>query len=205
MSQYPHKRLLTLCGIIYVVALGAYAGAAGRRITRPSNDNHYVHLAYGWLHGRLDLGAPPPHSNDWAQVDWVYLKDGRVEKGSYSAGSTEVFRTLKGKLVNIPPAEVDRKETKYYVSFPPFPGLAMLPVVAIAGMRTNDVLFNVVIAPLGPMILFVLLRRLRQRGDSTRSESDDLWLTFIFGVGTVYYFSVVRGEVWYTAHITSVI
>ena len=46
---------------------------------------------------------------------------------------------------------------------------------------------------------------LRRRGDSSRSQVDDLWLTSILGVGSVYYFSSVRGEVWYTAHIVATV
>jgi hypothetical protein len=199
------SRETKLALLIYLVGLIAYAAPAGQRLRSHTNDNHYVHLAYGWLHGRLDLGGPPPHSNDWAEVQWIYLKDGTLLKGAYPSGSTTTFRTLKGKLVTITPDQVARTETKTYVSFPPFPGLVMLPLVAIFGMNTNDVIFNVAIAPIAPALLFLLLRRLRRRGDSERSESDDLWLTGILGVGSVYYFSSVRGEIWYTAHILSVI
>lgn len=197
--------LYVWCAIIYLTVLGAYAGASGKRILQHSNDNHYVHLAYGWLHGRLDLGGPPPHGNDWAQVDWVYLKDGRLIKGAFVAGGTETFRTLSRQVITIPAGDVDHKVTRYYVSFPPFPAMLMLPVVAIAGLRTNDVLFTALIAPLGPMALFLVLRRLRARGDSQRSLAEDLALTAVMAFGSVYYFASVRGEVWYTAHVTSVI
>lgn len=191
--------------VLYLVGLVAYAAPSGQRLRQHTNDNHYVHLAYGWLHKRLDLGAPPPHSNDWAQVEWLYLKDGSLLKGDFASGSATTFRTLKGALVTVAPEQIDRRETKYYVSFPPFPGLVMVPMVAIFGMNTNDVLFNIVLAPLAPALLFLLLRRLRARGDSQRSERDDLLLTFILGVGSVYYFCSVRGEIWYTAHIIAVI
>ena len=54
------------------------------------------------------------------------------------------------------------------------------------------------------MLLFLLLRALRARGLSRRSEVDDLWLTAMFGVGSVYYFCSVVGEVWFTAQIIAV-
>ena len=199
------SRELKIAFAIYLVALGAYAGASGKRLLRPSNDNHYVYLAHGWLHGRLDLGGPPPHANDWAQVDWLHLKDGRLVKGVFAQGASETFRTLRGKVITIKPDEIASKETKTYVSFPPFPAVVMLPIVAIAGMRTNDVILVTLIASLAPALLFLLLRKLRRRGDSGRSEVDDLWLTSVLGVGSVFYFSAVRGEVWYTAHVVSVI
>src|SRR6185312_14624855 len=57
---------------------------------------------------------------------------------------------------------------------------------------------------LNPMLLFLLLRTLRARGLSRRSEVDDLWLTVMFGVGSVYYFCSVVGQVWFTAEIVAV-
>jgi hypothetical protein len=54
------------------------------------------------------------------------------------------------------------------------------------------------------MLLFLLLRALRARGLSRRSEVDDLWLIAMFGVGSVYYFCAVVGEVWFTAQIIAV-
>ena len=191
---------------IYAVVLGAYLAASGGRLRSHSPDgDHYVWLANSWLHGRLDLGRPPPHQNDWAQVETVNLVDGRTLRGALVTGSTEMFRTLKGDIEQIPPASVKSREMKYYVSFPPFPAVLMLPFVAVWGTNTNDVLFTALLAPTAPMLLFLLLALLRRRGESARSERDDLWLTAMFAVGTVYFYSSVIGQVWYTAHVVSVI
>jgi hypothetical protein len=108
-------------------------------------------------------------------------------------------------MVQVHAADIARHDTKYYVSFPPFPAVLMAPLVAIWGLNTNDVLFTVAIAGLAPALLFLLLRRLRARGDSERSERDDLWLTAVLGVGSVYFYSSVLGQVWYTAHVVAVI
>ena len=91
---------------IYAIGLVAYALPSGARLRSHSNDNHFVHLAYGWLHGRLDLGGPPPHSNDWSQLEWVTTNDGHDYKGTYVPGSGESFKTIRGKTITIPPAEV---------------------------------------------------------------------------------------------------
>jgi hypothetical protein len=66
------------------------------------------------------------------------------------------------------------------------------------------VIFTAVWAAINQVLLFLLLRRLRQRGYSKRSTSDDLWLTVMFGVGSVYYYASVIGQVWYTAHVIGV-
>jgi hypothetical protein len=39
---------------------------------------------------------------------------------------------------------------------------------------------------------------------SRRSAVDDLWLTVLFGFGSVYYYCSVVGEVWFTAHVVAV-
>ena len=66
-------------------------------------------------------------------------------------------------------------------------------------------LFTVILAALAPMLLFFVLRHLAARGDSTRSEEDDLWLVGMFGFGTVFFYSSVIGQVWYTAHVVATV
>ena len=203
-TKLSHNARLAIA--IYFVSLVAYAAASNTRIRGHSPDgDHYIWQAWSWLQGRLDLGRPPPHGNDWAQVEHLTLADGRQLRGAMVQGSRETFRTLKGEIVQVPAAQVTRRETQYYVSFPPFPAVLMLPMVAIAGLNSNDAVFTVVLAGLGPALFFLLLRRLRERGDSERSESDDLWLTAVLGVGSVYYYSSVLGQVWYTTHVVGVI
>jgi hypothetical protein len=51
------------------------------------------------------------------------------------------------------------------------------------------------------MLLFLTLRFLRESGRSGRSERDDLLVTALFAVGSVYYFAAVQGTVWFAAHV----
>lgn len=198
------RALIRRCLMLYLLFLGAYLAASGPRLRRPSSDVHFVYLAKMWLEGRIDLGHAPPNSNDWAEVEYLTLKDGRTLAGTFLRANPNRFRTLEGKLETIAPDQIDKRDKKYYVSFPPFPAVLFLPFVALAGLRVNDVALTCVLAALGPMLLFLILRRLSARGDSNRSESDDLWLTALFGVGSVYFYASVLGQVWYTAHVVSV-
>ncbi|HVV52247.1 MAG TPA: hypothetical protein VHO06_21435 [Polyangia bacterium] len=193
--------------VVYLVFAGAYLGASGGRLRMHSQYNHYVYLADGWLHGRLTLAGPPPNENDWAKIDVLKLKDGRELRGIYGGrigGPSDRLYPLRGPSFTVPPAEIASRSTIRLVSFPPFPAVAMLPFVAIWGLQYNDVLFTALWAAANPMLLFLLLRVLRARGLSRRSEVDDLWLTAMFGVGSVYYFCSVVGEVWFTAQIIAV-
>ena len=40
-------------------------------------------------------------------------------------------------------------------------------------------------------------------GPPEAPESLDLWLTVLFGFGSVFYFSAVQGQVWFTAHVVA--
>jgi len=193
--------------VLYVVFAGAYLGAAGGRLAGHSPYNHYVYLADAWLHRRLALAGPPPNENDWAKVDVLKLKDGRELRGLYGSrtgGAVDRFYPLRGAPITIPEGEIASRSEIRYVSFPPFPAVLMLPFVAVSGLRFNDVLFTALWAALNPALLFLLLRDLAHRGLSKRQPADDLWLTVMFGVGSVYYFCSVVGQVWFTALIVAV-
>ncbi len=191
--------------VLYVFFLGAYLGASGGRLRRHSPYNHFVYLAEGWLHGRLDLPMPPPNENDWAKVDVLHLKDGRVLKGMFGkTGPTDRFYPLRGPSLTIENNQIAWRTSLRYVSFPPLPAVLMLPFVALVHLKFNDVLFTAIWAAINPVLLFLLLGRLKERGYSKRSLGDNLWLTVMFGVGSVYYFSSVIGQVWFTAHVIAV-
>ena len=191
--------------IIYAVTLVGYLGASGNRIRKQSSDPHYVYLAKSLLEGRLALKRPPPHQNDWARVLELTLRDGRVLRGAFlKTGGPNRFKTTRGERLEIEPNQIRSRRFVYYVSFPWFPALLMLPFVAIWGLSFNDVLFNILIGALNPVLLYWLLRRLVALRLSQRSVTEDLWLVGAFAFGTVHFYSSVIGQVWYTAHVVGV-
>lgn len=222
-------RELKIAALLYLICTGVYAITAWDRLLRPSSDTHFVWMADTWLHRRLDLGRSPPHTNDWAEIEYLRLKDGTQVAGAFQRQVSGRFRTLSGQLRNIAESEIASRERKYYVSFPPMPALLMLPFVAIFGFRTNDVVFNVVLAGLVPALFFLVLRRIRRLGpepgagehdsaggpppspaapdrDMNRAAlAPDLWLCGVLAFGCVFYFSAVIGQVWYTAHVVSLV
>jgi len=190
--------------VLYVAFLGAYLGASGGRLMRHSPYNHFVWLADCWLNGRLALAGQPPNENDWALVDVLKLRDGRTVKGTFRGENLDRFYPLGGGTETITPDEIEYRSNIRYVSFPPLPAVLMMPFVAIWGLQFNDVLFSVVWAAINPVLLFLLLRDLARRGYSRRTPVDDLWLTGMFGVGSVYFYTACVGQVWYTAHVIGV-
>jgi len=137
------------------------------------------------------LGARASGTSDNAH--YVYLAE------SYLHGQLHL-------VGNKPPGRNDwaHYDGRWYVSFPPLPAVVIAPAVAIWGVKTWDRLFWAVLAGLGPAMLFLLLRGLRESGRSERSARDDLWLVALFAFGTAYYYTSVQGTVWFAAHVVAV-
>lgn len=168
---------------IFVLCVGIYCATSAGRLLQPTPNNHYVHLAHAWLQGRLDIGGNPPGTNDWACFDTV--SQGPCPPGRYSFSGP------------------DAERYRWHVSFPPLPAVLLLPVVALFGLGSLDALFWALFAGLAPMLLFVVLRDLRESGCSGRTQRDDLLVTALFAVGSVYYFVAVQGTVWFAAHVVA--
>lgn len=92
------------------------------------------------------------------------------------------------------------QDGRWYVSFPPFPAVLMMPFVAIWGLDFNDVWFTVVFAALNVALLHRLLRRLQP----ARKEWEHAAFALIYGFGTLAWTCGIRGEVWYTAETVGV-
>jgi hypothetical protein len=94
---------------------------------------------------------------------------------------------------------------KWYVTFPAFPALLLLPLVAIAGSaeRVRDAQFFIWLAPLAPLVLFLALEKLRRLELGRRSALENLMLALSFALGSVYFFTAVQGTVWFAAHVVA--
>lgn len=187
--------------ILFAVGMAVFSAVAGSRMMRQSTDPHFVYQADAWLHGQLAIDPPPAKGDDWCKVERVELTDGQTVRGRRRSDGS--FQTTTGR--RIARAEIARSlGHTYYVSFPPFPAVLMLPQAAIHGRDANDVFTTVVVAALVLPLFWFALRRLRDAGLSDRSDADHLWLTAAFAFGTVFFFSSVQGRVWFTAHVVGV-
>ena len=162
-------------------------------------------------------GGGQPSWNDWSSFRVLELKGGDIVKGVFpwrdqKGERKNEFHTLSGELYQIDCRKDVKKgcygaspeALKYHVSFPPAPGVLMMPLVAVWGYNVNDVLFTLFFAGLNGMLVFGLLQSLALRGHSTRTRAENLWLTAMFVFGTVSFFSSIRGEVWFTALVVGV-
>ncbi len=95
---------------------------------------------------------------------------------------------------------------RWYVSFPPFPAVWLLPWVKIAGRvdHVRDGQAFLWLAGVGPAVLWLALEKLRRTNKSDRSEAANLALAWAFAFGSVYWFTAVQGTVWFAAHVVAV-
>jgi len=213
--------------VLFVMAFTVYGVTAFERVLDHSPDNHFVYLATTYnsmLAASLgsseakarradlepfELSRTPHHRNDWASYYELTLAgpDAQVVRGIWMEKQGRgKFELLDGRQMILEPGSYDRAKTKrrYFVSFPPGPAFLMMPLVAIFGWSTNDVLFTLFFAALNVALVFVLLERLAIGGRSGRSRKDNYWLTAMFALGTNHYWCAVLGQVWFTALIVGI-
>lgn len=166
--------------------------------------------------------------NDWASYRVMQLKGGEVVRGVFpwkdQPGSrAHEFHALDGRVMlidpdkdvrvgnctglagisGVNPTNTFRKcdDVVYQVSFPPFPAVAMLPLVALWHYKLNDVLFTLAWAVAAAMLWLAWLARSRRDGLTAHDDREQHWLAALFAFGTVAWFCSIRGEVWFTAQI----
>ncbi|HVV81863.1 MAG TPA: hypothetical protein VHE35_02245 [Kofleriaceae bacterium] len=202
LARFRTLRSFRTHALLFVVGLVVYGALAHDRLGKQSTDPHFVYQADAWLHGHAAIIPPPARGDDWAKVETVQLSDGRTVRGRRLYSRPELV-TTRGE--HIPTADITGSlGTTYYVSFPPFPAVLMLPSAILSGRAGNDVIPTVLVAALILPLAFGALRRLAAAGQSTRTATDDVWLTLALAFGTVLFFSSVQGRVWFTAHVVGV-
>src|SRR6266851_1188470 len=97
---------------------------------------------------------------------------------------------------------------RWYVGFPPFPAVLMMPFVALRGLAFDDVAFTMFFGALNVPLLYALLRRIAAAGDERADGDRPPWEhaahALVYGFGTLAWYCAIRGEVWFTAETVGV-
>src|SRR6185437_11286350 len=98
---------------------------------------------------------------------------------------------------------------RYYVSFPPMPAVLLLPFVAIAGPGFDDRLFSFALGGVNVGLAYLLTRRLSHPGFAgpgvPLGRLEALTGALLLGFGSVHFYAVAAGTVWYLAHVVCVL
>lgn len=208
MLRPPVSRFRALA--VFAVACAILAVLAGDRLLRPSTNNHFAHMAQGWLEGRLALtGEPPGYPrafDDWGRVHTLTLKDGTVLRGfpcrtqpcvdRRRRERIDSFRATDGTWHDVPLAQVAARGGTWYVTFPPGPALVILPGVALWGLQFPDVFFTILIGALIPVLLLRLFERVRPGRTREHLLACAAWT-----LASPACFVAAHGSVWFTAQI----
>jgi len=119
-----------------------------------------------------------------------------VAPNPYNSYSRQAQSWLSGQLYlpeNVPWLELAIYEGKYYVSFPPFPSVVMLPFVLFFGIATPDNAIAFVIALLS--LFYAYRLGLKMLGKKWTA----VFLSLFLVLGTNYLHVALWGSVWYIA------
>ncbi|HME90859.1 MAG TPA: hypothetical protein VKE49_05515 [Myxococcaceae bacterium] len=166
--------------ILFATSFFVFAAFSSQRFLRQSAAPHFIYQAQAWLEGRLDLDPQVlPNLEDWACV--------RERAGEKVRCQGSILPT-----------------DRWYVSFPPFPALAMLPFVALHRYQFNDTSFTVLVGALAIALFYRLLRFISKTGEGDRPDGENIWIALTLAFGTVFFYCAIRGEVWFTAEVMGV-
>jgi hypothetical protein len=166
---------------LFVVSFFVLSMFSGQRFLRQSAAPHFVYQAQAWLEGRLDVDAQVlPNYEDWACVREV------------AGQKTRCTGSLK-------------PNDSFYVSFPAFPSVAMLPFVWVNGYQLNDTSFGVIVGAFAVVYFFSLLRFLFRQGELERDKRENIAVALLLAFGTLFFYCAIRGEVWFLAEVMGVL
>jgi hypothetical protein len=210
--------------LVFVVAFVGLGLLAGERLAAPSRDDHFVRLAHGWTEGRMAVEGKPPgwceprerarkrcrghQFDDYAVLHALTLPDGTAARGypcrtkacdAARRQGEETWWVVGEGWRNFDRGEVRRGEETWWITFPPGPAVMMLPVVAVLGLATPDVLLTCLAAALIPLVLVQLLDR--ERGTQDGRGRQHLWLAAAWTFAGPACFLGANGRVWFTAQV----
>lgn len=86
---------------------------------------------------------------------------------------------------------------KYCVIYPPMPAILLMPFVAIWGLKTNQTLVSVFWGSINVALFYLLMRKLLS------DRKLQVWMTLLFGFGTIHWYLASIGKAWFFSHVTS--
>jgi hypothetical protein len=111
---------------------------------------------------------------------------------------------LQGRWdVSLPPGTNDTALIggKVYVLYPPFPAVALLPFVALFGLKTSDILFTTILSAANLGLLYLLLEQVRANGLSRRIWLENVIISVLLFFGSINLWLSLGGKMWFTAQI----
>jgi hypothetical protein len=90
---------------------------------------------------------------------------------------------------------------RFYLYWPPFPAVLLMPFVAVFGVAFSDVFFTLVIGAVNVSLTAVLFTRLRELHMVELPNFHHWMLVICFAFGTVHLTMAPLGRVWFTSQL----
>jgi len=90
---------------------------------------------------------------------------------------------------------------RYYLYWPPFPAVLLMPFVALWGIAFSDKVFTLAIAGANVALVALLLRQASARGIALLTPTQRALLVLFFALGTVHLTLAPYARVWFTAQV----
>lgn len=92
-------------------------------------------------------------------------------------------------------------EGRYYLYWPPFPAILIMPLIALFGVGFSDILFTLVAGALNVFLVAHILRSANQQQLIHLSAVQRALMVLFFALGTVHITLAPYGRVWYTGQV----
>ena len=165
---------------------------------------HHVLIADAWLHGQLYARDETLHAQNATFLESVRTV---VESRLASRGvqfTAADWQQMRATLPE-PPAMHDWSffDGKLYSYFGPMPALLLLPYVALAGPTASDMLVSCLLGMATVFLMFLVLREAHRRRVLEATTPLCVGLSLLLGLGTVQFYLVVLGQVWFLSQIAA--
>jgi hypothetical protein len=161
-----------------------------------------------WLQARIYAWEQPLSSALFATI--IYTAFALPYGSLWQTSGMPYFNHLADAFLHgqlhlrvLPPSTHDLSfyEGRYYLYWPPFPALLLVPFVALFGVGFSDIIFTLLIAGFNVALVALLLRRACERGVVDLSQLQRGLLVLFFALGTVHLTLAPLGRVWFTGQL----
>lgn len=130
----------------------------------------------------------------------VYALSNRGEGANwnYFILQADAFLHVRLNIINPQPwlNELVLYQGDYYSVFPPMPAILLMPFVSIFGVNFYQPILSWFLGALSVAISFLVFKKLF-------NEKVSIWMSILYGLGTIQWFHAEVGSAWYLAHICS--
>ncbi len=141
-----------------------------------------------------------------------YALVANLHGGIFAVSASAYFNLLADAFLHgqlalrvVPSATADLVfyNNQYYLYWPPFPAVVLMPFVAVFGSGFSDIAFTIVVGALNVALTAGLLRAVNERLFAL-SQMQRAALVLFFALGTAHFTLAPRGRVWFTSQLIGI-